>query len=56
MNIDGALEDTPGVITADTQYAQALVIVLYDEDQVSVEQLVKVITDEGYQVVSIEKQ
>lgn len=49
INIDGALEDTDGVITASTNYAQAKTTVSYDAEKTSSEALQKVIEATGYQ-------
>lgn len=51
INIDGALEDTDGVLNAQTNYAKAFVKIEYNPDQVSTKTLKKVIKDQGYQVV-----
>ncbi len=51
MNIDGELEDTPGVIRAETSYAQSRTQVQYDSDQVTPEELKAVIAKLGYEVV-----
>ena len=51
MNIDGALEDTPGVIKSQTSYAKGKVVVEFDPQRVSPKQLVDMIAKEGYQVV-----
>lgn len=53
MNIDGALEDTPGVVSATTSYAKALVAIEYDPAQVQPAELVKIIENEGYRAVPI---
>jgi copper chaperone CopZ len=52
MNIDGALEDTEGVFSSKTSYAQSKVEIEYDKSKVSLKQLSKVIEDQGYSVVS----
>ena len=51
MNIDGALEDTDGVLSASTSYAKSQVEVVFDETKVSKEKLQKVIEDQGYSAV-----
>lgn len=50
MNIDGALEDLPGVVSADTSYAKAVTKVTYDETQVRLEKIKQAIEAEGYTV------
>lgn len=55
MNIDGALEDTEGVFSSETNYAHAKVKVNYEAEKVSKAQLVKVIEGQGYQVVQKER-
>lgn len=50
MNIDGALEDLPGVVTSDTSYAKAKTTVTYDESQVRLEKIKAAIEAEGYTV------
>lgn len=52
INIDGALEDTKGVMSAQTQYASSKVDIVYDPEQVSVPELVSVIRQQGYQVTA----
>ncbi len=48
LNIDGALEDTKGVISASTNYAKAETQIKFDPGQVSLGQLQKVIRAQGY--------
>ena len=50
MNIDGELEDTPGVISANTSYAKAQTVVEYDPEKVSKSELKKVIEGLEYTV------
>lgn len=50
MNIDGALEDLPGVVSSDTSYAKAKTTVTYDESQVKLEKIKAAIEAEGYTV------
>lgn len=51
MNIDGALEETPGVYSSFTSYAQSKVSVEYDPQQLTLNDLKQVITDQGYKVL-----
>lgn len=51
MNIDGALEDTDGVISANTNYAKAQVVIEYNQSKITKEKLVSIIEDQGYTVV-----
>lgn len=50
LNIDGALEDTKGVLRADTSYAQAKVTVVFDPTVIDEKKIKKIIKDEGYEV------
>jgi copper chaperone CopZ len=56
INIDGALEDTAGVYSANTSYAQAKTVVEYDPSQVKPDQLQKLIADQGYTVEPVASQ
>lgn len=49
MNIDGELEDMPGVIKADTSYAKAQAIVEFDADKISPEKILEIIKATGYE-------
>lgn len=48
MNIDGELEDTDGVIKADTSYAKAQTTVEFDQDKISLEKIKNIIKTVGY--------
>jgi copper chaperone CopZ len=48
MNIDGELEDTDGVIKADTSYAKAQTTVEFDENKISMEKIKNIIKTVGY--------
>jgi len=48
MNIDGALEDTQGVISVNTNYAKGESQVEYDPAYVGLEKLLQVIKGVGY--------
>lgn len=48
MTIDFDLEDTPGIKEAKTNYAKRQVEVVYDENQVTLEQILAVIKKTGY--------
>lgn len=48
MNIDGALEDLPGVQEANTSYARSKLEVSFDPAQVTLEQIVSTIEGEGF--------
>lgn len=50
LNIDGQLEDLNGVISADTSYAKSETKIKYDPEQVSIEQMKKVIEKLGYEI------
>ncbi|MBP9700017.1 heavy-metal-associated domain-containing protein [Candidatus Woesebacteria bacterium] len=49
LNIDGALEDTPGIKSASTSFAKARVFVEFDPTTISEETIKKVIQEQGYQ-------
>lgn len=51
MNIDGELEDTEGVTTAETSYAQSKTKVTFDPSKVTEDKLKKVIESLDYSVV-----
>lgn len=53
INIDGALEDTNGVLSASTNYAQAKTTISYDAAKTSPETLQKVIGETGYHVLQL---
>lgn len=48
MNIDGELEDTPGVLSATTRYAEGKTTITYNPDTVSISTLQGVIEKLGY--------
>jgi copper chaperone CopZ len=48
MNIDGELEDTPGVKSAFTNYAKGEAKVEFNEQQVSLDQLLEAVKRAGY--------
>ena len=48
MNIDGELEDTEGVISAETSYAKAKTVVNYDPTKIESQQLREVIESLEY--------
>lgn len=48
MNIDGALEDTHGVIESKANYAGSKVQITYNPDQIKPSALQKIISDLGY--------
>lgn len=49
MNIDGELEDTAGVVKAETSYAKALTRLTYDPAVIGPEAITQVIEKVGYQ-------
>ena len=51
LNIDGALEDTPGVISATTSYAKQETKINYDPARVELSTLRQAIESLGYQVL-----
>lgn len=48
MNIDGDLEDTPGVKEAKTNYARQETVVTFEDNQVTTSELIAVIQKLGY--------
>jgi copper chaperone CopZ len=50
MNIDGELEDTEGVTSADTNYAKSKTVVTYDPTKISEAKLKEVIKSLDYSV------
>ncbi len=53
MNIDGELEDTPGVIKSDTSYAKEQTVVEFDEGVISPEKILEIIKAIGYEAEKI---
>lgn len=51
INIDGELEDTPGVISAATNYAKAEAKVEFDPSQVEINQLLEAVKRAGYNAI-----
>lgn len=51
MNIDGELEDLPGVTSAETSYAAGKSVVIFDSQKVSSEKIKSVIESLGYTAV-----
>lgn len=49
MNIDGALEDSEGVLSAETSYAKSKATVTFDPNKISEKDIKKIIASEGYQ-------
>jgi copper chaperone CopZ len=49
MNIDGELEDTAGIIKADTSYAKEQTMVEFDADKISPEKILEIIKATGYE-------
>ncbi len=50
MNIDGELEDTDGVVKADTSYAKAQTVVEFDAEKITPEKIREIIKSTGYEV------
>lgn len=50
LTINGALEDSKGVISAQTSYPKSQVKVEFDPQQITQQQIKAVIEGEGYQV------
>lgn len=51
MNIDGELEDTEGIKSANTNFAKAISEVTFDEEKMSPENIIEVIRKVGYDAV-----
>lgn len=51
MNIDGELEDTDGVKSANTNYAKQHTEVEFDEDKIDEEKIIEIIKDVGYSAI-----
>lgn len=51
MDIDGELEDTEGVLEANTNYAKQQTEVKFDPDKVSNDKVIEIIKKAGYEVV-----
>lgn len=51
LTIDGTLEDTPGVVKAQTSYAKSEVMVEFDPTKLDPAQIKKSINNLGYQVI-----
>lgn len=54
MNIDGTLEDLPGVIKSETSYARAVTSVEYDQEQIDPSKIMQAINQLGYDVQLID--
>lgn len=48
MNIDGELEDSDGVVSANTNYAKQQTEVQFDVDKMSEQKIVAIIKNVGY--------
>ncbi|HYD34642.1 MAG TPA: heavy metal-associated domain-containing protein [Vitreimonas sp.] len=53
LNIDGALEETKGVLTAITSYARQETKVEYDPKKVTPKKLAQIVSDLGYTVSDV---
>lgn len=51
LNIDGEIEDLPGVFSVSTSYAQQVSVINYDPKLVTPAKFHKVIEDLGYKIV-----
>lgn len=49
LNIDGALEDTDGVVEATTSYAKGTTVIHFDPTKVNLPHLQSIILDAGYE-------
>lgn len=48
MLIDCDLEETKGVVKANTQYAKQVTDVVFDDEEVSLEKIIEVVKKTGY--------
>lgn len=48
LNIDGELEDTNGIVSANTNYARKQTEVAYDPGKIIPEEMIKIIEKTGY--------
>ena len=53
MNIDGELEDKAGIKQANTNFAKSQTEVEFDENKISVEQIIGIIEKTGYMADNI---
>lgn len=53
MNIDGELEDTKGIKSANTSFAKSLVEVEYDSLELTEKEIIKTIKNAGYEAKPI---
>lgn len=53
MNIDGELEDTDGVVSANTNYAKQQTEVQFDADKMSEQKMVTIIKNVGYDAAKL---
>jgi len=51
LNIDGELEDMPGVISANTSYAKSQSQIEFDPQQVNKQKIKQAVEKLGYQVI-----
>ena len=51
MNIDGELEDTPGIACSTTHYAKQETIVEYTSENINSEKIIEIIKSVGYDAV-----
>jgi len=50
MTIDGALEDTEGVIKSSTSYAKSTIDIEYDPAKITKDAILKIVEREGYAI------
>jgi copper chaperone CopZ len=51
LNIDGTLEETPGIIESNTSYAKSQTTVIYSPKLITPEKIKQIIKSTGYSVV-----
>lgn len=55
LSIDGALEDTNGVLSSETNFAKSETKIRFDNTKVAPEELVQLIKDTGYSVENVQE-
>lgn len=53
LDIDGTLEDTAGVVSANTNYARSQTEVQFDEDKIQHKKITDILKNLGYEAVQI---
>lgn len=56
MLIDCDLEDTKGVVKASTQYARQVTEVVFDDEEVTLENIIEIVKKTGYEAQTLTSQ